>query len=195
MFPLVSFQQNDHLVKQILPPLIVALREEPHQMPARMQTKRPRSASQFHARLLRSPTTLLVVARMAARDEILPSRFPRARPRDYVVERQFARRHRPVAILAYELVAHQDILPRQRPRLMWNPPVVEQPDHARDPEGATGRAHFDRRMLLRRRDALQDKDNRTPDRAHVDRLEARVQDKDRSSQSFCTGHSINFPRS
>src|SRR5215471_1241251 len=76
------------LIKQILPPLIIALAEQSHQMPARMQTERLRQTSQAHPRFFRSPISLSVIAGMAARDQVFPGRLARARTRDHVIEGQ-----------------------------------------------------------------------------------------------------------
>src|SRR5580692_2679135 len=67
------------LIEQILAPLIVALAEQPHQMPASMQTERPRRARQAHARFIRRTAPLAVIAGMAAGHQILPRRLAGAR--------------------------------------------------------------------------------------------------------------------
>ena len=100
-------------IKQILPPLIVALGKQPHQMPAGVQTKRPRRSSQLHARFIRRPAALAIIAGMAARHQILPGSLARARSRNHVIQRQFAARHDAMAILTRVTVAHQNVLPRQ----------------------------------------------------------------------------------
>src|ERR1022692_1470016 len=84
-------------IEQILPPLLVALAQQPHQMPAGVQTERPRLPRQLHPRFLRRAVALPVVARIAARHQILPIGFARARPRHHVVQRQLRRRQRGAA--------------------------------------------------------------------------------------------------
>ena len=67
-------------VKQILPPLIVALTEQAHQMTARMQRERTRRALEFEASFVRRPVAFAVIARMAAGDQIFPGGFSGAGP-------------------------------------------------------------------------------------------------------------------
>src|SRR5258708_14128513 len=105
---------NAELVEQILLPLVVALREQTHQVAAGMQAKRPRRAGELHAGLLGRAAALAVVAGMAARDEILPGGLAGARAGNYVVERQLGRRHQAMAVLTGVAVAHEDVLARQR---------------------------------------------------------------------------------
>ena len=101
---------NPLLVEEVLTPLVVALCEKSHQVTAGVQTEWARCACQFHPRLVRRPAALAIVARMAAGNQVFPSRFARPRARDHVVERQFARGHGTVAILAGVAVAHQNVL-------------------------------------------------------------------------------------
>jgi len=94
-------------------------------MAAGMQTERSRRAGKFHPRFLRRPIALSVIAVMAAGDQVLPCGFPGARARNDVVERQFARGQRLVAILARVPVAHENVLARESTRLMWDAPVFQ----------------------------------------------------------------------
>src|ERR1019366_1365975 len=94
-------------VEQVLPPLGVALAQHAHQVPAGVQAERPRLPHQFHAGFLGSPAALAVVARVTAGHQVLPRRFTGARTRYYVIERQFSRGQRSMAILAGVAVAHQ----------------------------------------------------------------------------------------
>src|SRR5260370_26540915 len=103
---------NAELVEQVFLPLVVALGEQTHQVAAGMQAEGPGRAGELHAGLLGRAAALAVVARMAARDEILPGGLAGARARNYVVERQLRGRHRPMAVLAGVAVAHQNVLAR-----------------------------------------------------------------------------------
>src|SRR6516165_12127032 len=76
------------LIEQVLPPLGVAFAQHAHQMPAGVQAKGARLPHQPHSGLFGCAIALSIVARMAAGDQVFPSRFARSRPRDYVVERQ-----------------------------------------------------------------------------------------------------------
>ena len=62
-------------IKQILPPLLIALAQQAHQMPAGMQTERTRLAGQLEPRLFRRAAAFSVIAGMTAGDEVFPSRF------------------------------------------------------------------------------------------------------------------------
>ena len=120
-----------HSIKQVFSPLRFAVAQHAHQVPAGMQAERPRLPQQLHARFLRSPAAFAIVAEVAARHQVFPGRFAGARPRNHVIQGQFAGRHRAVAILAGVPVAHQNILARERPRLPRNPAIFQQADHAR----------------------------------------------------------------
>src|ERR1700675_4231013 len=76
--------KTSRLVEQILPPLIVALAQQAHQMTAGMQTERTRRACQTHSSFFRSAAALAIITRMAAGHQVLPSGFPRARSRNHV---------------------------------------------------------------------------------------------------------------
>ena len=168
------------LIEEVFAPLIVALAEQPHQMTAGMQAERTRSPRQAHPRFLRSPAALAIIAGMAAGDQIFPSRFPRSRPRLHMVQRQFAGVESSQAILARIAVAHQNVFARKRPRLMRNAAIFEQADHTGHTHGLPCGMDLRVGVLLRRRHAFQHQHQRPARRANIDRLVARIQDKNRS---------------
>src|SRR5271156_1188911 len=88
------------LIKEILAPLIVALAEQAHQMPAGMQAQGTRGARQPHPGFFRSPASFAIIARMAAGDQILPGGFASPGARLHVVERQLSGIESSQAILA-----------------------------------------------------------------------------------------------
>ncbi len=142
-----------------------------------VQAERTWRSRKAHPRFFRSTAPLAIVAKMAARDQIFPSRFTRARPRLHVIERQFSRIESSQAILARITIAHQNILPRKRPRLMRNAAILQQPDHTRHPHGLPCGMDMRVAVLLRRCDAFQYQHQRAPRRAYVDRLVAGIQYK------------------
>src|SRR5207237_6244128 len=86
-------------------------------------------AGKLHARLFRSPRSFPVIAPMAAGDKVFPCRFAGARPRDYMIERQFAGGQRTMTILAGISVAHQNVLAGECPGLARNSLIFQKPDH------------------------------------------------------------------
>src|SRR5260370_12996162 len=100
------------LIKKILPPLIIALGEQTHQVPASVQVKRLGRARKLHVGLIGRAAALAIVARIATGHKILPSAIPAARPRQNMIQRQFRRRQRAGAVLAAITVPPQDTLPR-----------------------------------------------------------------------------------
>src|SRR5580698_959319 len=98
-------------------------------MPAGVQTERAGGARQLHSTFFRRAAALAVVARMAAGYQVFPGSLSGARARNHVIERQLARGHGAMAILAGITVAHQNVLARKGPRLMRNAAVFEQPNH------------------------------------------------------------------
>src|ERR1051325_342815 len=69
---------------------------------------------QPHARLSRGAPALLAIARHAAGDDVLPVFAAALRHRHDMVERQFRRRKRVVAVLAGVIVARVDVGPGER---------------------------------------------------------------------------------
>src|SRR5579884_2361781 len=68
-------QEADRLIEQILLPAVVALGQQPHQVPAGMQAERPRCTRQLHPGFIRRAAALAVIAWVTARDEIFPRRL------------------------------------------------------------------------------------------------------------------------
>src|SRR5271156_845108 len=118
-------------IKQVLAPLFVAMSDQSHQLPRRVQRKRPRPPLQFDSSLFRRAIALAVVARVAASHQIFPRRTPAPRTRHHVIQRQLRSRERPRAELASISVAQQNVLPRKRAALLRNVPVTQQPNHRR----------------------------------------------------------------
>src|SRR5260370_24765869 len=116
------------LIEEVFAPLIVALGQQSHEVPAGVQAERPGCSRQLEPGFLGRTAALAIVARMAAGHKILPSGFAGARARDHVIESEFAGGHGPVTILAGVAVAHQDIFARKSARLVRNAAVLEQAD-------------------------------------------------------------------
>src|SRR5262245_16128387 len=102
-------------VEQILPPLIVALTQQPHQVPAGVQAEWTRGPRQAHPGFIRSPVPLAIVAGMATSNQILPGGFSLARARHYMIQRQLIRAECTHAVLAGITVAHQNVFAGQGP--------------------------------------------------------------------------------
>src|SRR5579862_7693813 len=77
------------LVKQILTPPLIAVADQPHQLPRGVQCEGPRPPCQFETSLFWRPVALTIVAAVAAGHQILPGRTPAARPWHHMVQRQF----------------------------------------------------------------------------------------------------------
>ena len=99
-----------------------------------------------------------------------------------MIQRQFARGQDFSAILAGIAIAQQDVLPRQRPRLMRNSAVLEQPDYRRHTQSKPRRMQKVAVFLFRHRHALQHQHNRTARSAYVDRFVGSVQHQHRRVQ-------------
>jgi hypothetical protein len=140
-----------------------------------MQAERARLAGQFHARFIRRAAALPVVAGMTAGHQILPCGFAGAGARDHVVEREFARRHYPVAVLAGVAVAHQDVLAGERAGLVRNAAVFEQANDRGDAQVPAGGVHRVLRHLFGRGNALENKHQGAARGADIDGFVTRVQ--------------------
>src|SRR5262249_10426578 len=134
--PLRGARLTRELKEEIFSPLIVTLTQQTHQMAAGMQTEGSWLPSQFHAGLLRGPAALVIVAGVATGNEILPRGFAGARARNDVVKRKLAGRKCAMAILAGIAVSHQNVLARQRARLVRNTAIFEQTDYRGHRDGA-----------------------------------------------------------
>jgi hypothetical protein len=119
------------LVKKILTPPLVAMADQPHQLPGSVQRKGPRPPRQLESRFFRRAVALTVIAAVAASDQILPGRTTAARPGQHVVESQFRTRKNPPAELARIAISEQDILSRKRTALLRNVAVSKQANHGR----------------------------------------------------------------
>jgi hypothetical protein len=157
-------------IEEVFPPLIVATSHQPHDVSGSMEIERSRLSHQFHPRFSRELISLPPIARMAASDKILPGRRPSPRTRNHVIQRQLARGQHRRAVLARIAIAQQDVLARERTALMWNPPILEQPNHRRQPHRHPRRVQEVPILFLRHSHALQHKHQRPPRRAHIDRL-------------------------
>src|ERR1700684_3891430 len=120
------------LVIEILPPLIIRVTDHAHDVAAGMQREGPRLTQQLNvADLVKQMIPLSAITGMAAGDKILPGRKPPARTGYHMVQGKLARRQNNPAVLAAVTVAKQDVLTRESTRLMWNAPVLKQPNHRR----------------------------------------------------------------
>ena len=117
---------------KIPPPTRISRPDHPHNMPRSMQRKRLRLPQQFHLRhLMQHLVPLPPIAPRAASHQVLPGRQSSPRPRNHMVQRQLRRRQHHRAVLTAIPIPQQNILPRKRPRLVRNPPILQQPDHRR----------------------------------------------------------------
>src|SRR5277367_4361496 len=115
------------LVIEIFSPLIIRVTDHTHDVAAGMQREWPRFAQQLNvADLVKQMIPLSAITGMAAGDKILPCRESPARTRDDMVQGKLARRQNNPAVLAAITVAEQDVLTRERTRLMGDAPVLEQ---------------------------------------------------------------------
>ena len=78
------------LVKQILPPLIVAMPHQPHDVARRVEIERARFAHGAHVGFVRQSVAFAAIAGMAAGDKVFPRREPTPRAGNDVVERKFS---------------------------------------------------------------------------------------------------------
>src|SRR5207237_10180237 len=93
-----------------------------------VQREGARSPYEVHARLLRRAASLLVVAALAARDQIVPGALAAARARQYVVERQLRGRELATAVLAGRVVAQQNVFGREGAALVRDVYVLDEAD-------------------------------------------------------------------
>lgn len=139
--------------------------------------RRSRRRVERHARLLEETVALMVVARSARGDDVLPDGGAASRSRDDVVERE------PVsgraAIDALPIVAREEHAARDPPgHASGNADVRHEPDHVRPPKLRARRAE---RSIVGLQDlslALPDEHVRTAKRADVQGLVTRVEDED-----------------
>src|SRR5262252_5477777 len=115
----------DSSIEQILSPLIIRAAHQTHDVAAGVEIERARLACQLHAGFSRKLIAFAAIAGMAASDQVFPGRGASAGAGDYVVERQFARGQNFSAILAGAAIAQQDVLARQRTRLMRDAAVFK----------------------------------------------------------------------
>ncbi len=92
-----------------------------------------------------------------------------------MIQRQLSGRQHDTAVLAAVSVAQQDVLARERTRLVRNSPVLQQPDHAWHRNPHPRRMQHRALLFLRARHALQHQHQRPPRTADVDRLIRRIQ--------------------
>lgn len=94
-------------------------------MTAGMEAEWTWQPEQLHAGLFGRPIPLLVVAAVAARDQILPGCLASARARNDMIQGHFTRGQRFVTVLACIAIAHQNILARERARLVWDAAIFK----------------------------------------------------------------------
>src|SRR5919112_1428336 len=168
------------LVEEVLAPRLVRAADEAHDLAVDVQREGARPTYEVHARLLRRAAALLVVATLAARDEIIPRRLAPARAREHVVERQFGRRELPSAVLAGRVVAQQNVLARERAALVRDVYVLDQAYHRRGVHRYPRRVEHVAVVLLHARDALKYHHDGPALGADVHRLVRGVQDENTS---------------
>src|SRR5258708_15497068 len=87
-----------NLIEEVLAPLIVALGQQAHEVPAGVQAEGAGRSPQFEPGFLPRTAALAIVAGMAAGHQNFPSGFARARARGHRVESEFAPKHGTLAI-------------------------------------------------------------------------------------------------
>ena len=95
---------------------------------------------QLHSGLLGRAPALLDVASGASTDNIRPRRFPAQTSRDDVVQRKLARGITLAAILAFVLIAGEDVPPIELHLGSRQPIVEEQPNYPRHRDMKTARS-------------------------------------------------------
>src|ERR1700686_3903767 len=98
-------------IEQILPPLIIRVPHQAHDVATGVEIEGTRFARRPHVDFVRKLVALAAVAGMTAGDEVLPCGEAAARARDYVVEGKFSGGKRGTAILAGVAVAQQNVFP------------------------------------------------------------------------------------
>ena len=68
----VAGGENSRSVEKVLPPFFIAVSDQAHQLPRRMQCERTRTALELQAGLLGRAVTLAVIAGVAGSNQILP---------------------------------------------------------------------------------------------------------------------------
>lgn len=125
----------------------------------------------MHPGFFRSPVALPVIATLATGNQIIPRRLPSARARLDVIERELRRRVLLAAILAGGMVTQQDVFARQRTPFERDMNVLGKPNHRGCMDSESLRMKYMAVMLFDPGYTLEDHDDGTPFRAHVDRLE------------------------
>src|ERR1700692_2637331 len=120
---------NSALVKQILPPLIIRVPHQAHDVATGVEIERARFSRRLHVGFVRQLIAFTAVAGMAARDKILPSRQSASGTWNHMIQREFAGGQRGAAILAGIAVAQQNVLSRQRSRLVWDAAILQESNH------------------------------------------------------------------
>src|SRR5262249_1979944 len=107
-----------------------------------------RSGPELHARLLRSPSALSLVAGHAGRDDVLPGRLAAERARYDVVVGDLAPSHAGAAVLAPAAVPRVDVLSRELDGLPSAAERAEEPPDRRHLENECDRSDLPVVVLL-----------------------------------------------
>ena len=97
-----------------------------------------RFAPQRHPRLVGGSAALLIIARGASRNEVLPRVLPTARLRHDVVDRQALAA---TAILATEVIAPEDVFTGEHDAPVWHPHIELEPNDTGPGKREARRAH------------------------------------------------------
>src|SRR5438045_8368700 len=116
-------EESTQSIEQELSPLGIEAADRPHDVTAGMQTEGARLAHEPHINLAQQVIALAVIAGMAARDQVFPCRHSPPGAWNHVVQRELGGGQHYSAILAGVAVAQQNILPRERARLVRNTAV------------------------------------------------------------------------
>jgi len=155
---------------------------QPHDVAAGVKIEGAGFAHWLHVGFVRKLVAFAAVARMAAGDQVLPGGEAAAGAGNYMVQRKFAGGERGAAILAGVAIAQQNVLTRERPRLMRNAAILQQTDDRGHADGHAGSVQEMSVFLFGHGDALQHQHNRTARGANVDGLVGGVQHQHRLMQ-------------
>jgi hypothetical protein len=119
----------DRSIEQILPPLVVGSSHQAHDVAAGVEIEGAGLAHKLHSGFIGHLVALAAIAGMAACHQIFPGGSASSRSGHDMIERQFARSQHFAAKLTRVAITQQNILPRERARLVRNTPIFEQSDH------------------------------------------------------------------
>jgi len=163
------------LIEKILSPLIIRVPHQAHDVAAGVEVERAGFARGSHVDFVRELVSFTPVAGMTAGDEVLPGGEAATGAGNYVVERKFAGGQRGAAILAGVAVAQQNVLPRERARLVRDPAILQQTDDRGHAHGQAGGVQEVPIFFFGHGDALQHQHDGAARGTNIDRLVGGIQ--------------------